>query len=347
MTDRHTIKRELLTEVRALKLKALPVSDHTRLTLRRVVSVFDYYLDIYSRAVATVEGTAGKRVEDLTVVDYGGGNGLMSVFLKRIGCKRVLYVDNNPEALQTAGVLMEQLGTRPDLMLEGHAGGLKAWCRDNGVVPDAVIGIDVIERIYVLDDFFSALNATAPRLVMLFSTAATPYNSRVMRKLRHGMWADEMGTAGKKGFRALRREFIVREFPTLPPKDADYWAEHTRGLTYKDIRRAVENQTPNLLRDPYNTCNPATGEWSRRILPVTDYRQLLAPYHYELRVIPGLYNDHRFGPKEWMSLHYNKIIRAGENPDPHTWRERRHYRKALKTAPFLYLLVTKEKEAKQ
>lgn len=334
------VQHQLAADLRQLPVSNLPVSTYSRKGLHRVVLAAEYYLEIYRYSLEKILEMCRLSPAEITIVDYGGGHGLLSIFAKKLGFARVIYVDNNADALQTVQHMSQQLQAGPDAMLQGDAETLRQWCVERQVVPDALLAMDVIEHIYVLDDFFASLHAVSPRLRMVFTTASNPYNSRVVRRLHRAMTDDEQGHDGKKGFLQLRREYIAQLHPDMSDKQLDYWAEHTRGLSYEDIARSVDAQSPNLLLDPYNTCDPQTGSWTERILPIDDYRQLLDPYGFKLTLVPGHYNTHRRGPKEWMSTFYNKQIALVADKQPETCRQRRHFRKALKIAPFVYLLVS-------
>lgn len=326
-------------QLRTMNVGELRLSDYCSKSLGRVVDASDYYLDIYRYSLEKALEISGLSPAEITIVDYGGGHGILSVLAKRLEFERVIYVDSNPEAHFMARKVFEKFQTGPDIMLQGDVETLKEWCAANRVKPDALLAMDVIEHIYVLDEFFAALHTISPSMSMVFTTASTPFNKRVVRRLHHAMNVDEYGSGRKKGFRQLRRDHILHLHPDMPDKQLDYWAENTRGLIYSDIERAVESQSPNLLLDAYNTCDPATGSWTERILPIDDYEHILLPYHFSLQVVPGRYNDHRHGPKEWMSRYYNKTIDKVKKAEPGTRRERRQYRKALRVAPFLYLIV--------
>lgn len=334
-----TLQHQLSVEVKQLQPDSLALSDYSRQGLQRVVSAVEYYLEIYRYSLEKVLECCSLSPDEITIVDYGGGHGLLSIFAKRLGFARVIYVDASPDAVQTVQLLSQRLQSGPDAILQGDAETLRRWCADRQVTPDALLAMDVIEHIYVLDDFFASLHTLSPRLRMLFTTASNPYNSRVVRRLHYAMVADEQGHGDKKGFLQLRREYIKQQHPDMPDKQIDYWAKNTRGLKYVDIDRAVDSQSPNLLLDPYNTCDPQTGSWTERILPIDDYRHLLAPYGFRLTLLPGHYNTHRRGPKEWMSVLYNKQIAQAGDKEPETRRERRQYNKALKHAPFVYIIV--------
>lgn len=330
----------LLSDIKNLHLRDLQISSYSRKSLKRTLDAARYYLEIYNNSLNHVLQLCQKSPEEVTIVDYGGGHGLLSILAKRIGFGRVIYVDNSTDAFRTVGVLSEMLGGGPSVMLNGDARTLADWCGEKGVIPDALLGMDVIEHIYVLDSFFCSLHQVSPRMKMVFTTASTPYNQRVVRKLHKVMQKDELGTTRNKGFWQLRFDHIKELHPDMPERMLSQWADDTRGLTYADLERAVESQSPNLLLDKYNTCDPATGSWTERILPVDDYRQILAPYGYELLVLPGRYNEYRKGPKAWMSRHYNRRIDKAPTVEPSGFVKRRRMRKALKVAPFIYLIVS-------
>lgn len=315
----------LTTLLRDIDYNALPISDYNKKSVARIVSALDYYMDIYSRGLETMLACAGKEPSDVTLVDYGGGHGFLSLLAKERGVGRVVYVDFNPDSVATIEAISSLLSSRghghlaPDNVITGDAHVLRAWCQSENVVPDIVMGMDVIEHIYCLDDFFADLLAVTTRVNMLFTTASTPYNRRVVHRLHEAMLRDE------RVFLSRRRDFIRKHYPDLTSDKLDYWAKYTRGLNYDDILRAVDSETPNLLRDPYNTCDPDTGSWTERILPIDDYRTLLQPYGYALREENGFYNVYRGGLKGWLSRHRNQRLGQG---------------RCRRLSPFLYLIAT-------
>lgn len=330
---------QMAEELSALQISTMGLSNYSLNAYKHVSVAKEYYLEIYAQSLELAAEISGVKLSELILVDYGGGHGLFSIYAKLMGVMQVVYVDNNPDSVFAAKAFEEKLGTGADVHITGDARDLQAWCKTEGVTPHAVVGIDVIEHIYVLDDFFSALHSISHEMAMVFTTASTPYNRRVVKRLHKVMVVDEMGDATHKGFRNMRRRYIAERHPNLSLKQQNYWAKNTRGLIYKDVELAVENQNPNLLLDPYNTCDPETGSWTERILPISDYRQLLAPYNWSLAVLPGLYNEHRKGPKAWLSKLVNKHIRRGFIMQPRTKKGRRACNKALKRAPFIYLVV--------
>ena len=339
MNAPDTEQRKLAEVLRDIDAGSLELTPYSKVSLKRTLDAAEYYLEIYRYGLEKVLALCNMSPDAITIVDYGGGHGILSVLAKRLGFARVIYVDSSAEALQTAQLMSDRLGAAPDVMLQGDAATLREWCTANGIRPDALLAMDVIEHIYILDEFFAQLHALSPQMRMVFTTASTPFNRRVIHKLRKAMQADELGTTVKKGFWQMRRDHIKETYPDMSDRELDYWADNTRGLIFSDVIRAVEAQSPNLLLDADNTCNPATGSWTERILPIEDYRQLLLPYGYGLTVIPGHYNEHRQGPKMWASRHYNRQIDKAPDGEPRGLRQRRRYKKALSVAPFIYMIV--------
>ncbi|MDY5969179.1 MAG: SAM-dependent methyltransferase [Bacteroidales bacterium] len=293
----------LLEKIRHTRFEAVPLSDYNRNYILRLLPDIDYYFAIWECCVDEMLLMARGETGQLTVVDYGGGHGFVSMILKERGVGRVLYVDHNPQSVQAAKTLAQLFGLGPDAAIEGEIRQLREWCESHGVAPDALMGMDVIEHIYCLDDFFCELHALNPAMPMLFTTGSNPYNYRATLRLRRIMKSDE------ELFRQRRRDYIAAHFADLDAHELDYWAEHTRGLTFDDVRRAVECQSPNLLRDPFNTCDPETGSWTERILSLEEYRGILQPYGDEVTLENGFYNEHshRFG-KRWRRL-FNRLLR--------------------------------------
>lgn len=328
-----------IPELSTLNLSDLNLTPYCQISLRRIVDAHEFYMDIYRTCLDRVLELCSKAPADMTVVDFGGGHGLLSILAKRLGFGSVIYVDSNADSVQMARMISDRLGAAPDVFIHGDEQALHQWCGGHSVRPDALLAMDVIEHIYVLDAFFSAMHEISPSMKMVFTTASTPYNKRVIHRLHKAMEADELGTVTRKGFWKMRRDYIEEHFPDMPERELDYWADNTRGLVYRDVERAVESQSPNLLLDDFNTCDPVTGSWTERILPIDDYRQLLIPYGYTLTVLPGRYNEYRRGPKKWVGHCHNITIDRAPSDEPRGFRQRRRYRKALRVAPFIYMIV--------
>lgn len=294
---------KLADTLRHIDYNTLNISDYSRYYIIKLLPVLDYYLDICDQALKLSPNNIH------TLVDYGGGHGFLSLLAKQRGIKNVIYIDYNPQASQTIRTLSTLLGFGPDTILTGDQNTLFEWTTKHQCIPDALIGIDVIEHIYRLDSFFDTLHLLNPQMSMVFSTASTPYNPFVKRRLKHYMLMDEYGYGDQEGFLQLRRNYIATLHPEFSESDLDQWAKETRGLIYDDISAAL--QAPlTALHSPIpfpNTCNPTTGSWTERILPIKVYQNLVSPQN--LSLIKGFYNSHRHNFKGFVAQILNLILR--------------------------------------
>lgn len=299
----------MLQRLKSIPYDSLPISDYSRNYILRLLPQLDYYLEIYQRCLRQMLRETGLPKSEIVMVDYGDGHGFLSLTAKEMGIGQIIYVDFNPQAVHTIKTLTEKVGFGPDIILEGDSTTLRQWCLKHNVTPNLLLGMDVIEHIYRLDSFFENLYAINPSLPMLFTTGSTPFNRHAIRRLHRIMQADELGHGNQLGFHTLRKMFILSHYPLMSECEAEVWASNTRGLTYTDIPAAIESLTPNKMSDPYNTCDPATGSWTERILPIKDYQTIVNPYHAKVSVQNGFFNTHRTNIKGIASQLFNLLLR--------------------------------------
>lgn len=331
----------LLSNLRALDVAALPISQYSRGALKRVLDYDSYYLDIYQLCMEAVCDACGKRPEEMTVVDYGGGHGLFSMAAKVAGFAKVVYIDINPDSETTVRVLSASLGFAPDVILQGDSDVLADWCIENRLSPDALVAVDVIEHIYNLDVFFSSMNRVSNSMAMVFTTASTPCNPMIKRRLHRIMMKDEL--SGDMSFLKQRHDYIRGRYTSMDDDMLDYWASNTRGLTFGDINKAIAENRPNRLDDSYNTCDPATGSWTERILPLEDYQDAVDRYGLVASVAPGFYNGNQSSLKGILCRLVNRIMcLMKSSPQPVRGNYRLSFKLRMSVAPFIYIFVTKK-----
>lgn len=296
----NNCKNELITKLRKIDFEQLPISDYNKSYIRRITDHIEHYMNIYALCLNKGIRAALRSPEEIILVDYGGGSGFLSYLAKAMGISTVIYVDLNPLSVATTKTIQQEIGLGPDILIEGDSDRLAAWCREQGIQPHLLIATDLIEHIYDLKHFFSDLLTINGRMNLLFTTASTPYNPMKTHQLHRLMRGCETGDAVQPNYATLRRQFIQHQFPHLSEKQISEWTARTRGLIYRDIQRAIESNTPPTLYDPFNTCHPETGNWAERILSIRDYKQIIAPYGYTLKVDKGFYNTIR--PRKLVAL---------------------------------------------
>lgn len=287
------IARSLSERLQEIDYNQLPISDYNKQYIGNLKPAMHYYMKIYSACLSNGFNILNRSPQDITFVDYGGGSGFLSILAKSAGVGKVIYLDLNPKSVETIRVLKKETGIGPDIILHGNSDTLADWCKENDIHPDLLIATDLIEHVYDLKAFFKDLAGVNPEMQMIFTTASTPFNPYVKRRLHRLMDKSETGAAEIPNYYTLRKEYIEKNYPTLSVDEINKWTQQTRGLVYQDIDKAIKaNQLPEL-KDAHNTCDPASGNWTERILPIEDYRFLLSTHNYSLKVDKGFYNTDR------------------------------------------------------
>ena len=279
--------------LREVDYDSLPLSEYNKRYLASIKPALEYYLEIYARCLRQGIRALGMEAEAVTMVDYGGGSGFLSLLAKAAGLGRVIYVDRNPLSVEAAWILKGRNGMGADVLLQGDSRALLACCRANGIVPQLLVAADLIEHVYRLPDFFADLYAINPRMRLVFTTASNPCNPLLRRRLHRFMRGCESGNLVSPNYLGRREAFIGLHYPRFTAEEVKVWGRYTRGLTYGDMRKAIDEGRLPLPPDKYNTCDPATGNWAERLLPLRAYRSAGAAHGYTLSVEKGFYNVRR------------------------------------------------------
>lgn len=323
--------RSFAAKLQSLNTLSLPISDYSKRYLDHLLSHKIYYLSIYAHVLDNVLKYSKKTISEISIVDYGAGNGLMGMFAKHCGFKKVFTCDVEEDFITAAKVTATALGVLPDDYISGDIS--RVGVQLNGVSIDAVAGTDVIEHVYNLDDFFSRIAAMNPDMVTVFTTASNPANFLKTRELRKLQVQDEhkggdpgdfaLANARKhEAFIVMREKIIRKNFPHFQEKSYLPLAEATRGLNEVDIIEAVTkfSQTQEMPRpDIYstNTCNPFTGSWTERILTIDQYKRIYQSNGFFLVTSNGFYNDYTPGFKKMINRVLNVLITlTGKNTAP-------------------------------
>ena len=302
----HTTASESIKKIRQIDFKKLGISEYNLLYIERLLPHLDYYFDIYIQSISSFSTPTPNQS---WIVDFGGGHGFLSIFLKSLGYN-VIYCDINPLSVETIQAIKKELNTGPDHIVLGSAAELKHFCDNNNIKPTHLIATDLIEHVFDLTVFFKDLRAINPHFEMVFTTASNPKNTYKCRQLRKYMKSQEIKYFSK------RKEFISGQLPELSEAEVENLARLSRGETYSTIPQIVNQYKedgilPEVLGDPYNTCDPENGNWAERILSFEEYEKLAAQTGFQISFAPGYYNTKR--PNKLVSSGLqalNSIIRS-------------------------------------
>lgn len=317
--------------LKGLDADSLHIGDYSNRYLRHLLCHSLYYLDIYAMVLDEVKGHSKRSHTELSLVDYGAGNGLLGIFAKYCGFKKVILCDLDPEFIHAAHAVSTALKVEIDRFVEGDEQTLLSALK--GETVHAITGTDVIEHVYNLDRFLSTILEMNPNMVSVFTTASNPDNYFKCRHLRKLQLKDELqgsdpgdfvlaGAESHEAFILIREKIIASAFPELPAKTLGQLKMATRGLNKQDIIESVQRflatgVMPSADMHSSNTCNPNTGSWTERILTIEQYKTQYEKNGFSLTVKTGFYNDKTAGIKKYVNAGRNVITSfAGRKTAP-------------------------------
>lgn len=289
--DKKTIQevaQDCCSKLKKVDFTALGLSDYQYNYIDCLMPELAYYYKIYAELTERIIANSNP---NNYVVDFGGGHGFLSIFLKQLGFK-VIYCDIIPAWIKTVQLIKTEIGLGPDIIIEGSIEELNLYCQQNQIKVDSLIASDLIEHIYDLDSFFREARLINPQIEMAFSTGSNPYNYYNLFKLYKMMKYEEENFNSQK-----RAIFINENYAILPLQIRKKLTKLTRGYIYKDIIAAIDNYNttkkfPKEI-EAFNTCDPGTGSWDERVLSFKRYQESANNNQFNVEFFKGFYNTNR------------------------------------------------------
>ena len=278
---------QLVEILDSIDFKSLSLEEHNLDYIEKMKPNFFYYIQMFDYAINTL--IKDDDIDNKWIIDFGGGHGFLSLFLKLKGF-RVIYCDFNINSVQTIKKIAEHIGFGPDYYVHGSSSDVLAFINEKDLNIDYLISTDTIEHIFDLEEMFYNFHLINSSLNMLFTTASNPKNFIKAKQLRKLMNKDEIEENIPN-----RRKFLAENYHDLTDEELNNLANNSRGLRYVDLPEYVkfyeENRSFKKIEiDAYNCCEPEFGSWMERILPLEDYIDLGKKYDYNLEIKNGFYN---------------------------------------------------------
>ena len=306
-----------------VKIDQLQLEEYPAKYLHQLIHHKAYYLHMYAAVLNKAVEEVECRIEELVLIDYGCGNGLLGLFAKYCGCKQVYLNDTNSSFLAAAEKLWNEMAVEVDGLIEGDISEVEMFL-NNKSKPHAIIGTDVIEHIYNLNIFFTTIARINPEMVTVFTTASVTDNYFKSKQLIRLQYKDEhVGSnalhAGANNkfaglpFKKIREQLIKSYAPSLPDEKVLNLSIATRGLNKQDIFKTTDEfknsgKMPAPPGHSTNTCDPITGSWTERLLTIDEYQLLYNQAGFSLKVYNGFYNQWQGGVKSYILKFANKFI---------------------------------------
>jgi hypothetical protein len=277
----------------------------TKIYLRHLLNNIEYYLTIYDEIIKQSLLLTEKDKSEVILIDYGCGNGLLGMYAKFCGIKKVILVDINEPLLNSAKVISSIIQIEIDSFILGEIDDLPKL--DFSKYAGIIIGSDVIEHIYDLDIFFNKISKMNSKMITCFTTGSNPNNMWKVKSLKKmqikderygGSLEDEMlyGAKACMPFYDVRKIIIEENFKNILQADIEELTKRTRGKNKNDIileteKYLITKTFPIELEDKTNTCDPITGSWTERVLKIDEYKKVYTQNGFNIRIENGFYNS--------------------------------------------------------
>lgn len=302
--------KRLHTKLSGLALDNVGISDYNRRYFGSHIKCDDVlrgHLTKYGYILEWALSGIKKDVNDLVLLDYGGGHGMLSLLAKESGVGTVIHNDIYPVSCLDAEKIGIDLSLQADHYVPGDINRVVEFCKGQNINCDVVANYDVIEHIYDIHDFLGKLNSLSDGPMSIFlASAANELNPRIKRILQkqHNEFeyqdrSEKFGRKPTDATRAIlniRREIITSYAPSLPVAAIDRLSLLTRGLMKHDIEAAVDSfkatgKYPDPIRHPTNTCDPYTGNWFEHLMDPYQLAHQLTRSGFSASVKCGYYDS--------------------------------------------------------
>ena len=233
-----------------------------------------------------------KPVNEINAIDYGAGLGTLFMLGGMLGCKQFDYNDHLSDWKPTAVAVCKVVGINITNYVMGDINAVTDFAMTNKFQYDIVVSRNVIEHIYSLPKFYSALFKHNTKVV-IYSTTTANFHNPVMR-LYHIYIHKKVE---KQYYRQQRENEIKKIQPLIPIDQLNKLTEITRGKTQQDFIEAVKNYTAQnvTIKDATlrsNTCDCITGVWSEHLLKKNEYATIVNNAGFKMEFSAGYWDTH-------------------------------------------------------
>jgi 2-polyprenyl-3-methyl-5-hydroxy-6-metoxy-1,4-benzoquinol methylase len=305
----------LFTGLKNLKIQDLPISEYNKNYLSDYQKRLHYGIETGLYILAHALHKSKKPITETTVIDHGGGTGLLSLLAKKCGFGQVIYNDIFEPSCFDAAEIAKALSLPAAHYVHGDIVQLTQFLMQKNIKADILLSRNVFEHIYNGPSFLqSCADIPSNELVLFFATTSNPHNPAVnwytKRLHRQAEWKGFSSRWGKasdtiRPLREIRRDIILSLGVSFSEKELEQLVSSTRGLLKLEIeQKVIQYKNTGSLPTPYdqgsNTCNPYTGNWTERLTEVEIIEQWFQEAGFDFSLWNGFYDTHY--AKSWKNL---------------------------------------------
>ena len=298
--------QRLFIKLQIVDLKGLNISDYNKKYLAHHTENIQFSLQLFCNILYQAFEDKSNTIEETTLVDYGGGTGLLGFLAAELGVKNIVYVDFYDLSVYDSRVIAESLKYENIDFVHGEVSNLLAYVDSNNITVDVLVSSDVIEHIYKLEDFFESLSSLNKKNKLRFvlqtaSNIKNPFKRRELERYQlNEEFNDREDNFGHKQMDNLRSyynsrlDFIKNKFLGFSDGETNELAARTRGMRFDDIEVEVlkYQKTKVLPAKPShktNTCDPNTGNWTERLMEFEWLIKICFINGFETTILKGFY----------------------------------------------------------
>jgi 2-polyprenyl-3-methyl-5-hydroxy-6-metoxy-1,4-benzoquinol methylase len=296
---------ELHLKFKHLDLKGLGISEYNQRYigsyLANPIGTFQLYGYLVALSIVQYNGP----LKEFTLLDYGGGCGILSLLAKESGIGRVIYNDIYDRSCEDIKILAQATGIEIDDFICGDIDAVITNLRKRSIPVNAVSSYDVIEHIYCVEGYLRKLRFLSNhRLRIVIASDANGENPIIYRRIKkrhlryeYSKRVREWGCKERDtlmSYMDARKEIISAYDPTLGSEVIEELALRTRGLMKQDIEKNVDeyNSAGGIsycINHPTNTCDPYTGSWEEQLIRLEWLENILGEEGYKVKILAGYY----------------------------------------------------------
>lgn len=297
---------KLKVKLLRLDLNKLEISDYTREYLKSMVEDLDETLGRFAQVIEAGLKASKSDIEKISILEFGGGAGLLSLLAIEAGAIRVVYNDIFLGSCEDVRKLASACKLELADVIRGSHIELVEHLNSSDQKIDLIVSYDVIEHVYDVSEMFSFFSKlkNVPKSIVFGSGAniRNPFYVKHVRKIQEDVELnDRIHYVGHKdrdslsSYFSLRSEIISNYRSDLSDSEIDALARNSRGLIKTDIEKSVDyycetgrmRYAPN---HPTNTCDPITGNWCEQLIKHKDLLNLASRYFEVAAVRKGKYS---------------------------------------------------------
>ena len=267
----------------------------------------------------TALSRVSKPLQNIVLIDYGGGPGFHSLLARELGIGTVIYNDILHHYCALAEEIATTLGRRADHYIEGNIDVLIKFCDQHAIKADVITSSDVLEHIYDIDDFLRKLHLLSHKGTVIMHVSGAnmfwyPFEESVARLHREV----EKESGEEVGIESAcydeRRRMIIEYAQNISEDEVNQLAANTRGLAALDLIKAVDQylqtgQGPKSIEHATNTCNPRTGNWAERSMNPYYLQETLSFNGFDAKVLAGPWDKGNTIIAKVIRIILNSLIR--------------------------------------